>query len=90
MVFYRACFQGFYRVLHKVLYKRYFVVSSMKSIRYIEVVFYEVVVKLFFLVLVFLHMNPSPKSYNSTSLLRPWAPPGFPYFKTLSLGSGVL
>ena len=58
----------------------------MKSIRYMEVVFYKVVVKLFFLVLGFLHRNPLPKSYKSTSLLRSWAPPGFPYLKTLSMG----
>ena len=58
----------------------------MRSIRYIEVVFCKVVVKLFFLVLDFLHTNPLPKSYNSTSLLRSWAPPGFPYLKSLSIG----
>ena len=58
----------------------------MRSIRYIEVVFCKVVVKLFFLVLDFLHTNPLRKSYNSTSLLRSWAPPGFPYLKSLSIG----
>ena len=42
----------------------------MRSIRYIEVVFCKVVVKLFFLVLDFLHTNPLPKSYNSTSLFK--------------------
>ena len=58
----------------------------MRSIRYTEVVLYKVVVKLFFLVLDFLHRNPLPKSYNSASFLRSWAPPGFPYFKSLSIG----
>ena len=58
----------------------------MRSIRSTEVVFYKVVVKLFLLVLDFLHRNPLPKNYNSTSLLRSWAPPGFPYLKSLSIG----